>query len=207
MQHLDMQSQRYKENRNATFERRQEQSSTTVCRKMLISWPSEFGFPCFLYHIKAKEERCIQRLEDLNSYMQIKRFKENCKAVFERKQEQSSATVCTKMLISWPSEFGFQCFLYHIKAMEARCILKLEDLNSNMQSQRFRENCNAIFERRKEQSSAMLCRKMLISWSSKFRFQCFLYQIKAKEASFILTLEDLYSDMQSQRYKENHNAV
>ena len=73
-----------------------------------------------------------------------------------------------------------------------------EDLNSDMQSLRYEENCKAVSERRQEQSSATLCRlcrKMLISWSSGFGFQCFTYQIKAKKASFILTFEYLNSDI------------
>ena len=48
---------------------------------------------------------------------------------------------------------------------------------------------------------------MLMSWLSGFGFQCFTYQIKAKKISFILTFDDLNSDMQSYRYEENHKEV
>ena len=46
-----------------------------------------------------------------------------------------------------------------------------------------------------------------MSWLSGFGFQCFTYQIKAKKISFILTFDDLNSDMQSYRYEENHKEV
>ena len=58
--------------------------------------------------------------------------------------------------------------------------------NSEMHSVRYKETRRAVSERRKEESSATLYRKMLISGSSSFGILMFLYQIEAKEAKFIV---------------------
>ena len=49
----EMQSLRYKGNREGASERRQEQTSATLYRKILISWASGFGILIFLYQIKG----------------------------------------------------------------------------------------------------------------------------------------------------------
>ena len=49
----EMQSLRYKENRQGALERREEQTSATLYRKILISWASGFGILIFLYQIKG----------------------------------------------------------------------------------------------------------------------------------------------------------
>ena len=56
--------------------------------------------------------------------MQSLRYKENRKAVSERRQEESSATLYTKMLISGSSGFGILMFLYQINGNEARFVVK-----------------------------------------------------------------------------------
>ena len=83
-----MQSLRYKENRKAVSERREEQTSATVYRKILISWASGFGILIFLYQIKGNYASFIVKEKYLNSEMQSLRYEENRKAVSERRQEQ-----------------------------------------------------------------------------------------------------------------------
>ena len=48
---------------------------------------------------------------------------------------------------------------------------------------------------------------MAISWSLGFGFQCFSYQIKDRETSFILRFEDLNFETQILRYEENRKKV
>ena len=79
-----------------------------------------------------------------------------------------------KMLISWSSGFGFLIFLYQIKDNYAGFIVKEKYRNSEMHSLRYKENHKAVSERREEQPSATLYRKMLISWSSGFGIIIFL---------------------------------
>ena len=86
-----------------------------------------------------------------NSEMESLRYKENRKAVLERRQEQPSATLYRKMLISWSSGFVILIFLYKIKGMEARFIVKEKYRNSEMQSLRYKENRKAVSERGHEQ--------------------------------------------------------
>ena len=114
-QNLEMQSLRYKENRKAVSERRQEQPSATLYMKMLISSSSGFGMLIFLYQIKDKLASLIVKEKYWNSEMQNLRYKENHKAVLERREEQLSATWYRKILISWSSDFGFLIFLYQMK--------------------------------------------------------------------------------------------
>ena len=59
--------------------------------------------------------------------MQSFRYIENCKAVSQRRQEQSSATLYTKMLISWSSGFRIPIFLYQIKGKEVSVIVEFGD--------------------------------------------------------------------------------
>ena len=110
-----MLSLRYKENRKAVSERRQEQPSAALYRKMLISWSSGFGILISLYQIKGYQERFTMKEKYQNWEMQSLRYKENRKAVSERREEQLSATLYRKMLISWSSGFGIIVFLYKIK--------------------------------------------------------------------------------------------
>ena len=110
-----MQSLRYKENRKAISERTEEQQSATLYRKILISWSSGFGILIFLYSIKDKLASLIVKEKYRNSEMQNLRYKENRKAVIERRQVQLSATVYRKVLISWSSGFGILIFVYKIK--------------------------------------------------------------------------------------------
>ena len=119
-----MQSLRYKENRKAVSERRQEKPSATLYRKILISWSYGFGILIFLYRIKGKEARFFLKYKYRNSEMQSLRYKENSKAVSERSQEQSSATLYRKMLLSWSLGYGILIFIYQIKGKEARFIDK-----------------------------------------------------------------------------------
>ena len=85
--------------------------------------------------------------------------------------------------------------------------MKEKDWNSEMQSLRYKENRKAVSERRQEQQSATLYRKMLISWSSGFGILVFLYQMKSNWASFIMKEKYWNSEMQSLRYKENRKGV
>ena len=89
----EMQSLRYKENRKAVSDRRQEQTSAMLYRKILISWASGFGILIFLYQIKGNYGRVIVKEKYRNSEMQSWRYKENRKAVSERRQEKPSATL------------------------------------------------------------------------------------------------------------------
>ena len=109
-QNSEMKSLRYKENRKAVTERRQEQTSTTLYRKILISWSSGFGILILLYQIKDNLSSFIVKEKYCNSEMQTLRYKENRKAVTERRQEQPSATLYRKILISWSSGFGILIF-------------------------------------------------------------------------------------------------
>ena len=76
-----------------------------------------------------------------------------------------------------------------------------------MQSLRYEETRKEVSQRRQEQSSTTLYKKMLITWSSGFGILIFLYQIKAKEVSFILRFTDLNLEMESLRYEENREGV
>ena len=96
----EMQSLKYKENRKAVSETRQEQPSATLYRKILISWSSGFGILIFLYQLKGNYESFIVKEKYRNSEMQSLRYKENRKAVSDRRQEQPSATLDRKLLIS-----------------------------------------------------------------------------------------------------------
>ena len=129
--------------------------------------------------------------------MQSLRYKENRKAVSERGQEQWRAMLYKKVLICASSGFGILIFLYEIKGKETRYIVKSKYPNSKMQSLRYKENRKAVSERRQEQTSATLYRKILISWSSGFGILIFLYQIKGKETSFILKSKYQNSEMQA----------
>ena len=84
-------------------------------RKILISWSSGFGILLFLYQIKAKAVSFVVESKYWNSEIQILRYKENRKGVSKRRQEQPSATLYRKMLISWSSGFGILIFLYQIE--------------------------------------------------------------------------------------------
>ena len=139
--------------------------------------------------------------------MQSYRYEEKCMGVSERRQKQSSAILYRKMLIFQSSRLGIVIFLYEIKAQDASFILRSEDLNSDMQSQRYEGNCKRVSEKRQEQSCATLYKKMLISWSSSFGIQCFLYQIKVKDERFFFRSKDLNCDMQRQGYEENRKGV
>ena len=83
---------------------------------------------------------------------------------------------------------GFQnfAFLYQIKAKEVSFTVSFIDWNSEMQSWRYQENSKAVSERRQEQSSVTLYRKLLLFWLSGIGILIFLFQIKVKEASFIV---------------------
>ena len=102
-------------NRKAVSERRQEKPSATLYRKILISWSSGFGILIFLYQLKGNYESFIVKEKYRNSEMQSLRYKENCKAVSETRQEQPGKTLYRKILISWSSGFGILIFLYPIK--------------------------------------------------------------------------------------------
>ena len=102
----EIESLRYKKNRKAVSERRQEQPSAALYRKILISWSSGFGILIFLYQIKGNQASFIVKETYRNSEMQSLRYKESRKAVSERREEQPSATLNSKILI----------FLFHNKA-------------------------------------------------------------------------------------------
>ena len=72
---------------------------------------------------------------------------------------------------------------------------------------RYKENREGASERKQEQASAMLYRKILISRASGFRILIFLYQIKGNQASFIVKEKYQNSEMRSLRYKENRKPV
>ena len=115
-----MQSFRYKKNRKAVSERKQEKPSATLYRKLLISWSSGFRILISLYQINGNSVSFIVKETYRNSEMQSFRYKENRKAVSERRQEKASATLYRKILISWSSGFGNSNFLY-----EYHCLLKI----------------------------------------------------------------------------------
>ena len=58
------------------------------------------------------------------SEMQSLRYKENRKAVSERRHEQPNATLYSKIVISWSWGFGILIFLYQIKGNYASFIVK-----------------------------------------------------------------------------------
>ena len=84
----EMQSLRYKENREGASERRNKQTSATLYRKIVICGSSGFRILIFLYQIKGNEVSFILKEKYQNSEMQSMRYKENCKAVSKRRQEQ-----------------------------------------------------------------------------------------------------------------------
>ena len=139
--------------------------------------------------------------------MQRLRYKENRKAVSERRQEQPSATLHRKILISWSSGLRILVFLYQIKGNQACFIVKEKYRNSKIESLRYEENRKGVSERRQEQTSGTLYRKILISWSSGFGILIFLYQIKGNQARLIVKEKYRNSEMQSLRYKENRKPV
>ena len=98
--------------------------------------------------------------------MQSLRYKETREGASERRQEQTSAMLYIKMLISWASGFGILIFLFQIKHKETSFTVSFTDRNSEMQSLRYEENRKAVSKRRQEQSSATLYRKILICGSS-----------------------------------------
>ena len=202
-----MQSLRYKENRKAVSERRQEQPRATLYRKILISWSSGLGIRIFLYQIKGNQESLIVKEKYRNSDMQSFRYKENPQGVSERRQEQPSATLCRKIIISWSPGFGILICLYQIKGNQAGLIVKEKYRNSEMQSLRYKENREGVSERLQEQPSATLYRKILISWSSGLGILNFLYQIKGNYASWIVKEKYRNSEMQSLRYKKNRKTL
>ena len=173
-----MQSLRNKENRKAVLERRQEQTSATLYRKILISWASGFGILIFLYQMKGNQASFIVKEKYRNSEMQSLRYKENHEGALERRQKQTTATLYRKILISWASGFGILIFLYQIKGNQASFIVKEKYRNSEMHSLRYKEKRKAVSERRKEKPSATLYRKILISWSSCFGI--LIFYIKSK---------------------------
>ena len=122
---------RYKENRKAVSERRQEKPSATLYRKILISWSSGFEILIFLYQIKDHQARFIVKEKYRNSQLQSLRYKENRKAVSERRQEKASATLYRKILISWASGFGILIFLYQIIGNQARFIVREKNIQKN----------------------------------------------------------------------------
>ena len=73
-----------------------------------------------------------------NSEMHNLRYKENRKAVSERRQEQPIATLYRKILISWSSGFGILIFLYQVKGNLASFIVKEKYQNSEMESLRYK---------------------------------------------------------------------
>ena len=73
--------------------------------------------------------------------------------------------------------------------------MRFTNPNSEMHILRYEENRKGVQERREEQSSMTLYRKMLIARSSGFRIVVFLYQFKAKEESFILRFTNQNSEM------------
>ena len=97
----EMQSLRYEENRKAVSQRRQEQSSATLYRKMLISWSSGSRILILLYQIKGKEISFIVKSKYQNSEMQFLRYEESRKALSQRRQEQSSTTLYRKIVKPW----------------------------------------------------------------------------------------------------------
>ena len=115
--------------------------------------------------------------------------------------------ILQKMLIFWLSGFGILSILYQIKSKEASFIQRSKDLNSDMHSQIYEENCKGVSETSQEESSATLYTKMITSWSSCFSVVIFLYQIKAKKASFIRSFTVRNSVMQTLRYEENRKGV
>ena len=137
-------------------------------RKMLICGSSGFGILIFLYQIKGNQASFIVKEKYRNSEMQNLRYKETRKAVSERRGEQPSVTLYRKILISWSSGFGILIFLYQIKRNQASFILKETYRNSEMRSLRYKENRKAVSERKEEQPSVTLYRKILICWSSGF---------------------------------------
>ena len=71
------------------------------------------GFPnsnCVISN-RSKEASFIVKETYRNSKMESLRYKENRKTVSERRQEQTSATLYRKILISWSSGFGILIFL------------------------------------------------------------------------------------------------
>ena len=125
-------------------------------RKMLISWSSAFEILVFLYQIKDNQARFIVKEKYRNSEMQSLRYKENCKAVSETRQEQPGKKLYRKILISLSPGFVILIFLYQIKANQASFILKEKYWNTEIQSLRYKENRKAVSERRQEQPSATL---------------------------------------------------
>ena len=139
-----MQCLRYKENHEGASERRQEQTSATLYRKILISWSSGLGILIFLYQIEGNYASFILNEKYPNSEIQTLRYKENRKAVLERRQEQPSVTLYRKILISWSSGFGILIFLYQIKGNYVGVIVKEKYRNSEMQSLRYKENAHIV---------------------------------------------------------------
>ena len=131
----------------------------------------------------------------------------NRKAVSETRQEQCSAMLYKKLLICASSGFRILIFFYEIKDNQASFILKEKYRNSEMQSLRYKENREGASERRQEQTSTTLYRKILISWASGFGIVIFIYQIKGNQEIFIVKGKYQNSEMESLRYKENRKAV
>ena len=121
---------------------------------------SEFKF--LLYQIEDNQERFIVKEKYRNSEMQSLRYKENREGASERRQEQTSATLYRKILISLSSGFGILILLNEIKGNQASFIVKEKYWSSEMHSLRYKENCKPVSEKSQEQPCAMIYRKMLI---------------------------------------------
>ena len=111
----EMQTLRYKENRKVVSERKQEQTSATLYRKILICGSSGFRILISLYEIKGSQTSFIVKEKYRNSEMQSLRYKENREGASETRLQQTSATLYGKILICGSSGFGILIFLYQIK--------------------------------------------------------------------------------------------
>ena len=90
----ERQSLRYEEDRKAVSERRQEQSSTTLYRNMLIPWSWGFVILLFLYQIKAKEGNVIVSFIDRNSELQSLRYEKNVRR-YQKEGRNNQVRRCT----------------------------------------------------------------------------------------------------------------
>ena len=177
-------------------------------RKMLISKSSGFGIQCFFIS---------NQIYGGKLYSEIKRSEFRYAQLEIQRNEQSSAALYKKVLMSWSSGYGILFSLYQIKAKEASFILRFKHLNFQMQSQSYEENVRVVSERSQKQSSKTLCREMLnipaiqgdqlYSEIKRSEFRYFLYRIKARETSLIPRLKDLNFNMHTQRQKENCKKI
>ena len=86
-----------------------------------------------------------------NSEMHSLRYKENRKAVSERRLEKPSARLYRKILKCGLSGFGILIFLYQIKDNYANFIVKEKYRNSDIHTLRYKVNRKAVSRITQEQ--------------------------------------------------------